>query len=155
MKTLVLVADGGAAPGECTGIDLAHFPALSKLVASASGRPVPWQKCLVGEGVFTHEAGIHVDGLLKDPDTYQSFDPAEVGRHHQLVVGKHSGARGIIAAYASMGLNLSQAEARALLPDIRKFAERAKRSPSDQELLLLYQRYIGRTQPGAAQHEMN
>lgn len=132
-----------------TGIDLTQFPALSKLVAAASGRPIPWQKSLVGEGVFTHEAGIHVDGLLKDPDTYQGFDPEEVGRHHKLVVGKHSGAHGIIAAYATMGLNLSQAEARALLPDIRTFSERAKRSPADQELLFLYQRYIGR-QPSAA-----
>ncbi|MDD5059383.1 MAG: homocitrate synthase [Sideroxydans sp.] len=136
--------------GMHTGIDLTHFPALSKLVASASGRPVPWQKSIVGAGVFTHEAGIHVDGLLKDPDTYQGFDPAEVGRRLKLVVGKHSGAHGVIAAYATMGLNLSQAEARALLPDIRSFAERAKRSPADQELLFLYQRYIGRIQPGAA-----
>ncbi len=133
-----------------TGIDLTHFPDLSKLVASASGHPVPWQKSLVGEGVFTHEAGIHVDGLLKDPETYQGFAPEEVGRRHKLVVGKHSGAHGIIAAYATMGLTLSQAEARALLPDIRTFAERAKRSPADQELLFLYQRYIGRTQPGAS-----
>lgn len=136
--------------GMDTGIDLTHFTDLSKLVAAASGRPVHWQKSVVGEGVFTHEAGIHVDGLLKDPDTYQGFDPIEVGRQHKLVVGKHSGAHGIIAAYATMGLNLSQAEARALLPDIRSFAERAKRSPADQELLFLYQRYIGRTQPGAA-----
>ncbi|HLY96121.1 MAG TPA: homocitrate synthase [Sideroxyarcus sp.] len=134
-----------------TGIDLAHFPALSKLVASASGRPVPWQKCLVGEGVFTHEAGIHVDGLLKDPNTYQGFDPVEVGRRHKLVVGKHSGAHGIIAAYATMGLNLSQAEARALLPDIRSFAERAKRSPADQELLFIYQKFIGQRHSGREQ----
>jgi len=133
-----------------TGIDLSHFPELSKLVATASGRPVPWQKSLVGEGVFTHEAGIHVDGLLKDLDTYQGFDPVEVGRQHKLVVGKHSGTHGIIAAYSTMGLSLSQAEARALMPDIRTFAERAKRSPADQELLYLYQRYIGRTQPSAA-----
>jgi homocitrate synthase NifV len=134
-----------------TGIDLAHFPALSKLVAAASGRPVPWQKCLVGEGVFTHEAGIHVDGLLKDPNTYQGFDPVEVGRRHKLVVGKHSGAHGIIAAYATMGLNLSQAEARALLPDIRSFAERAKRSPADQELLFIYQKFIGQRHSGREQ----
>ena len=132
-----------------TGIDLTHFTELSKLVAAASGRPVPWQKSVVGGGVFTHEAGIHVDGLLKDPETYQGFDPVEVGRQHKLVVGKHSGAHGVIAAYATMGLNLSQAEARALLPDIRTFAERAKRSPADQELLFLYQRFIGR-QPSAA-----
>ncbi|MDD5365671.1 MAG: homocitrate synthase [Gallionellaceae bacterium] len=128
-----------------TGIDLTRFPALSERVAAASGRPVPWQKSVVGEGVFTHEAGIHVDGLLKDPENYQGFDPREVGRAHKLVVGKHSGSHGILAAYARMGLTLSQAEARELLPDIRAFAEKAKRSPADQELLFIYQRLIGRS----------
>ena len=127
-----------------TGVDLSLFPALSDVVADASGRPVAWQKSVVGAGVFTHEAGIHVDGLLKDPDTYQAFDPREVGRSHTLVVGKHSGAHGIMAAYARMGLSLSPAEARELLPDIRAFAERAKRSPADHELVFLYQRLIGR-----------
>jgi len=134
--------------GMDTGIDLTHFTALSECVAAASGRPVPWQKSVVGGGVFTHEAGIHVDGLLKDPDNYQGFDPGEVGRSHKLVVGKHSGAHGVMAAYAGMGLTLSPVEARALLPDIRAFAERAKRSPADQELLFLYQRFIGRSMPG-------
>ncbi len=130
--------------GMSTGIDLSLFPALSDAVADASGRPVAWQKSVVGQGVFTHEAGIHVDGLLKDPDTYQGFDPSEVGRSHTLVVGKHSGSHGIMAAYARMGLSLSPVEARELLPDIRAFAERAKRSPADHELLFLYQRLIGR-----------
>jgi len=131
--------------GMATGVDLASFPALSAAVAAASGRPVAWQKSVVGEGVFTHEAGIHVDGLLKDPDNYQGFDPSEVGRAHKLVVGKHSGSHGVLAAYARMGLTLSPAEARELLPDIRAFAEKAKRSPADQELLFMYQRLIGRS----------
>ncbi|PIV87752.1 MAG: homocitrate synthase [Hydrogenophilales bacterium CG17_big_fil_post_rev_8_21_14_2_50_63_12] len=130
--------------GMGTGVDLSLFPALSDAVADASGRPVAWQKSVVGAGAFTHEAGIHVDGLLKDPDTYQAFDPREVGRSHTLVVGKHSGAHGIMNAYARMGLALSATEARELLPDIRAFAERAKRSPADHELLFLYQRLIGR-----------
>jgi homocitrate synthase NifV len=129
--------------GMHTGVDLSLFPALSDTVAMASGRPVAWQKSVVGAGVFTHEAGIHVDGLLKDPDTYQSFDPSEVGRQHSLVVGKHSGAHGIMAAYAGMGLALSPAQARELLPDIRAFAEQAKRSPVEHELVLLYHRLIG------------
>ncbi|MDP2833118.1 MAG: homocitrate synthase [Pseudomonadota bacterium] len=135
--------------GMTTGVDLSLFPALSDAVADASGRPVAWQKSVVGGGVFTHEAGIHVDGLLKDPDTYQAFDPREVGRSHTLVVGKHSGSHGIMHAYERMGLTLSPAEARELLPDIRAFAERAKRSPADHELLFLYQRLIGRLRVGA------
>ncbi len=129
--------------GMHTGVDLSLFPALSDAVAAASGRPVAWHKSVVGAGAFTHEAGIHVDGLLKDPDTYQSFDPGEVGRCHRLVVGKHSGAHGVIAAYAGMGMPLSPAQARELLPDIRALAERTKRSPAEHELALLYQRLIG------------
>lgn len=136
--------------GYATGVDLTGFPALSEEVARASGRPVPWQKSVVGEGAFTHEAGIHVDGLLKDPATYQGFDPREVGRDHRLVVGKHSGSHGVLAAYASMGLPLSPAEARALLPGIRAFAEQAKRAPAEPELLYLYQHLIGR--PAATVH---
>jgi homocitrate synthase NifV len=65
------------------------------------------------------------------------------------VVGKHSGSKGILAAYARMGLTLSPAEARDLMPDIRAFAEKAKRSPADQELLYIYQRLIGRSAPSA------
>ena len=130
--------------GMTTGVDLSLFPALSNAVAAASGRPVAWQKSVVGAGVYTHEAGIHVDGMLKDPANYQSFDPQEVGRSFHLVVGKHSGSRGIMAAYARMGLSVSPAEARELLPAIRTFAERAKRSPADHELVFLYQRLIGR-----------
>ncbi len=126
-----------------TGIDLSGFPELSRKVAAASGRPVAWQKSVVGEGAFTHEAGIHVDGLLKDPETYQGFDPREVGRDHRLVLGKHSGSRGVIAAYARLGLILDGRAARELLPDIRAFAERAKRSPDDHELLLLYRHRLG------------
>jgi homocitrate synthase NifV len=131
--------------GMDTGLDLSLFPLLSDTVAAASGRPVAWQKSLVGEGVFTHEAGIHVDGLLKDPETYQGFDPGEVGRAHRMVVGKHSGAHGIMSAYARMGLTVSPAEARELLPDIRAFTERAKRAPADHELVFLYQRLVGRS----------
>jgi homocitrate synthase NifV len=74
--------------------DVLCFPRLleaSEAVARASGRPVGWHKSIVGEGVFTHEAGIHVDGLLKDPANYQGVDPALLGRHHRMLLGKHSG----------------------------------------------------------------
>jgi homocitrate synthase NifV len=123
-----------------TGIDLTQFPQLSKRVATASGRPVSWQKSVVGEGVFTHEAGIHVDGLLKDPETYQSFDPREVGRQHQLVLGKHSGSHGVMAAYGRLGIKLNWAEASQLLTPIRAFTTRHKRAPAEPELLQFYAR---------------
>lgn len=120
------------------GVELKHYQALAEMVAAASGRPLPWQKSIVGEGVFTHESGIHVDGLLKDPLNYQGVDPAVVGREHRLVLGKHSGASAIQRCYADMGISLSREQAASMLPLIRRFAAEYKRPPSPGELEAFY-----------------
>ncbi len=124
--------------GVDTGIDLKGFPALSQCVALASGRPLPWQKSIVGEGAFTHEAGIHVDGLLKDPANYQAFDPGLVGRGHRVVLGKHSGARAVQRVMAELGHFLSEPAAHELLRRVRAFVTAAKHSPTDADLLALF-----------------
>ncbi|MGE5466907.1 MAG: homocitrate synthase [Ignavibacteria bacterium] len=125
--------------GIATGIDLRDFPALSARVAAAAGRPVGWQKAVAGEGVFTHEAGIHVDGLIKDPDNYQGFDPHMVGREHRIVLGKHSGRRAVQLVMERLGLALDDAAAESLLAGVRGFVARSKRPPTDGELLQLCQ----------------
>jgi homocitrate synthase NifV len=118
-----------------SGVDLSRFDSLSRLVTAASGKQVAWHKSLVGDGAFTHEAGIHVDGLLKDPLNYQGVDPAEMGRGHRLVLGKHSGRRAVRQAYAELlafDLELDQAER--VLPLVRRFVTENKRSPLVPEL---------------------
>ena len=125
------------------GIDTHAIPALSELVAKASGRHVAWQKSVVGEGVFTHEAGIHVDGLLKDLNNYQGLDPAEVGRSHSLVLGKHSGVHMVHTAYRDFDIELSDGEARQLLTRIRLFSTLSKRSPSGADLMEFYRELNG------------
>lgn len=121
-----------------SGVDSRLLPALSELVARASGRPIARGKCIVGDAVFSHESGIHVDGLMKDRRNYEAFDPAEVGRSHRIVLGKHSGSASVCAAYARLGLVLSREEARQLLPRIRAQVIDTKREPSDDELKHLY-----------------
>ncbi|HNH36183.1 MAG TPA: homocitrate synthase, partial [Rhodocyclaceae bacterium] len=120
--------------GRHTGIDLRGFPVLSRRVAQAANRPVPWQKSVVGDGAFTHEAGIHVDGLLKDPRNYQGIDPSEVGQRHRIVLGKHSGHRAVMAVYAGLGVDLDETTAHLLMARVRDFVLRAKRPPADDEL---------------------
>ena len=117
-----------------TGIDMTHLPLISELVSRASGRPTPAQKSIVGDAVFTHEAGIHVDGLLKDVRTYQGFDPAEVGRAHRVVLGKHSGSRAVAYVYDKMGIALSREQAQEIVTLVRAHAMRTKNPPSDQDL---------------------
>jgi len=124
--------------GIATGVDLSAFPELAQRVALASGRPIPAQKSLTGANVFTHEAGIHVDGLLKDPKNYQGFDPALVGRAHRVVLGKHSGTRAVKSVYARLGHALGDREADALLGRVRQFVVATKRAPDDDDLLRLF-----------------
>ncbi|WP_206046785.1 homocitrate synthase [Mangrovimicrobium sediminis] len=121
-----------------TGIDTRGLPALSRLVEEASGRAVAWQKSIVGAGVFTHEAGIHVDGLLKDSRNYQGLDPLEVGKQHQLVLGKHSGGRMLREAYRELNIELLDWQVPALLSQVRVLVTATKRSPLPDELMDLY-----------------
>ncbi len=121
--------------GLSTGVDLSRFDELSRLVALASGRPVSWHKSLVGKGAFTHEAGIHVDGLLKDRLNYQGVDPADLGRGHRLVLGKHSGRRAVRQVYGELlALDVSPELAGRVLPLLRNFVTRNKRSPDVADL---------------------
>jgi homocitrate synthase NifV len=121
-----------------TGIDARHLLQLSQLVARASGRIVALNKSIVGEAVFTHEAGIHVDGLIKNPLNYQGFDPIEVGREHRVVLGKHSGSRAVLQAYAKLGIPLTAAQANQILIRIRDHAVVNKRSPDGEDLRRFY-----------------
>ncbi|WKJ91233.1 homocitrate synthase [Methylomonas montana] len=117
-----------------TGVDLRNFPALSHQVATASGDTIGSRKSLIGRDVFSHEAGIHVDGLLKDPNNYQGVDPALVGRSHQLVLGKHSGSQGVMHAYRQLGIQINRWQAGRLLPLIREFVSLHKRAPQSTDL---------------------
>ena len=117
-----------------TGVDLHNFSSLSNYVAKASGDAIGSRKSLIGSAVFSHEAGIHVDGLLKDIKNYQGVDPALVGRKHQLVLGKHSGTKGVIHAYQQIGIAVSQSQAKNILIQVRDFVCRTKRSPAAEDL---------------------
>ncbi|HWP00351.1 MAG TPA: homocitrate synthase [Methylococcus sp.] len=136
--------------GFTTGIDVGRFPAISELVARASGRPVAPNKSIVGEAVFTHESGIHVDGLLKNVLNYQGVDPRDLGREHRLVLGKHSGSRAVMASYRELGIELSDEEAARLLRRIREYANQSKKSPGVTELRRFYWEWIGNADPGPA-----
>ena len=134
-----------------TGVATQSLVGISRLVERASGRQVAANKCIVGEAVFTHESGIHIDGLLKNPSTYESFDPAELGRQRRTILGKHSGSHAVRHAYGAIGVALDDdGLTGCLLRRIRAHAELTKREPTPLDL----QRFLieslpsgGRTSP--------
>lgn len=130
-----------------TGVATQALVGISRLVETASGRAVAANKSIVGEAVFTHESGIHVDGLLKNPGTYESFDPAELGRQRRTVLGKHSGSQAVRQAYGAIGVALDDDGLTGrLLGRIRAHAESLKREPTPQDL----HRFLAEAAPALA-----
>jgi homocitrate synthase NifV len=114
--------------------------AMAEYVAKASGKPIPPWKPIVGDSISSHEAGIHVDGMIKNPLNYEPFDPAEVGMQRRLVIGKHSGTNQLRAKFQSLGIDLKKEEAQRLLSLIRAVAINKKGSISEEEILQLYRK---------------
>ncbi len=108
------------------GVDASKLTSLSRELAGISRQPLPPWKAVVGENAFRHEAGIHADGVLKDPETYEPFPPESVGGARRIVLGKHSGRRAVLHVLRTMGIDATPAEAAELVARLRdlKFPDR-------------------------------
>ena len=114
---------------------MAELTNLAEVVAAAACRAIPQGQPIVGETAFTHESGIHVSGLLRDPATYEALDPALFGRERRILLGKHSGSASLRDALA--GMNVAPVALPDLLARLRSHAERVKRSVTRDELVSL------------------
>jgi len=123
--------------GRRSGVDLRLLSHVAMTVMRAAGRSIPVAKAIVGDAVFTHESGIHVDGLLKDRRCYEALDPGLLGRSHRLVLGKHSGLGAVSNALKELGLELAPDETRAVLARVKAHAERTK-APVPASMLMTF-----------------
>ena len=124
--------------GKTTGIDPLRLRPLAEFVSEAADRPVYVQKPFLGANCFSHEAGIHADGIIKDPLNYEPYDPKIVGLESKIVIGKHSGRNTLVNDLKKRGVDLSPDEAAALLEMVRHAAVQLHRPLSSDELYFLY-----------------
>jgi homocitrate synthase NifV len=121
-----------------TNVRRSELSDLASRVAAAARRGIPIGKAIVGESVFTHESGIHVSGLLRDPKTYEALVPETFGRSHRIVLGKHSGSAAVGHALHALGLTADPGVLSRVLELVREHASRTKSAVSDRKLLELY-----------------
>jgi homocitrate synthase NifV len=126
--------------GASSSVNLALLPRLAEIVSKAARRPIPVGKAIVGANAFTHESGIHVDGLQKDPSTYEELSPQTFGRVREIVLGKHSGMASVSGALHSLGLSTDKVRTQSVLAQVRRRSMQAKRVVSSEELLDFYRR---------------
>jgi len=112
---------------------------LCRLVAELSNRPIPAAQPVTGAMATRHESGIHVRCLLHDPTAYSPFPPDELGgRHHEFVLGKHSGIAAVNDFFRTRNIRLTPIEGRELLQRIKIVAGHRRRTLTEPELLELY-----------------
>lgn len=94
-------------PNISTRINTEQIVSASQLVSQITGIQVQPNKAIVGANAFAHEAGIHQDGMLKNPLTYEIMTPESVGwAGTKLILGKHSGRHGFDARMRQLGYRL-------------------------------------------------
>lgn len=122
----------------CTEVHTEELYSASQLLASLiTFGPQP-NKAIVGRNAFSHEAGIHQDGYLKNKATYEIIDPASVGvPQSKLVLGKHSGRHALNQRASDLGYQLTRAELDALYSRFSAVADHRKKGLTDEEIRAL------------------
>src|SRR5688572_8752563 len=106
-----------------TGIDKGALYALSRRVEEISGVPVAFNKAVVGYNAFTHESGIHTDGVIKNTLTYEPMQVEGLNRRRRFVFGKHTGTRAVEARLKEAGLNATKEQLVGIANEIKEYTE--------------------------------
>ena len=110
-----------------TGIQTTRIYGLSRLVSMITGITVQPNKAIVGANAFAHEAGIHQDGVLKNPMTYEIMKPETIGLStSKLIMGKHSGKHALQKHLKGMGYDLSDDELKLIFKKFKELADKKK-----------------------------
>ncbi|MCD6584450.1 MAG: 2-isopropylmalate synthase [Desulfobacteraceae bacterium] len=128
-----------------TGIQTKHIYQISRLVSMITGMMVQPNKAIVGANAFAHEAGIHQDGVLKNPMTYEIMRPESIGLNtNKMVMGKHSGKHALLKHIKNMGYDLSDDELKIVFKKFKALADK-KKIVMDEDLEALVNQEVLRT----------
>ena len=118
--------------------DLSVLPIITKLFEHITQRVVSNKKPIIGRNIFKVEAGIHADGIKKNPSTYEAYDPCCVGGKSVIVIGKHSGVNAIKTKLEDMGVQIPSDEiVIKILDKVKTVATENRKSLKDEEFAKL------------------
>jgi 2-isopropylmalate synthase len=110
-----------------TDVDTTQISKTSRLVSELIGFPVQPNKAIVGANAFSHQSGIHQDGLIKKAITYEIMDPKSIGlSSSNLVLGKSSGRHAFKERLAELGYTLDEAKLNNAFQSFKEIADKKK-----------------------------
>ena len=120
--------------GMQTRVNTRELYPSSCLLSEITGNTVQRNKAIVGVNAFAHEAGIHQDGVIKNPLTYEIMTPESVGAPvNQLVIGKHSGRRALSKKASDLGFDCSGNLLNQLYEEVTALAD-SKKTVNDADI---------------------
>jgi (R)-citramalate synthase len=123
-------------------IKLQQLYGISQLVSRLTGVYLQPNKAIVGENAFTHESGIHTQGMLAHPGTYEAIEPELVGGTRRLASGKHSGSAGIKATLTAMGLTPNEEQLKEIFQRVKAVGDKGK-TVTDADVLAIAEIVLG------------
>jgi isopropylmalate/homocitrate/citramalate synthase len=109
-----------------TGINTRKIAETSSIVERLSGVYMPPSTPIVGDNAFSHEAGIHVHGVLSNSGNYEILRPEFVGKRSRIVAGKHAGRHGISSMMEDLGLEPTREQLKAIADEVKKLGDTGK-----------------------------
>ncbi len=105
-------------------INMKETKKTSDMISNFAKMPVPHNKAVVGANAFAHESGIHQDGMLKNPNTYEILTPESVGAQKTtLPLGKLSGSHAVMAKLNRMGYKVDRDDMKVIFPVFKDWAD--------------------------------
>ena len=126
------------------GVKTEEIYKSSRMLSTLTGMMVQRNKAIVGANAFSHEAGIHQDGIIKSRMTYEIMTPESVGiKHSTLVLGKHSGRHALKKRFEELGYTLSQDDLDKVYLEFTRLADK-KKEILDEDLVAILNNEIDR-----------
>ncbi len=116
---------------------------LSAYLEKISGFFLSPNKPITGQNAFSHKSGVHTNGVLKDPRTYEPFDPAILGRERKIVIDKYTGKSAVASRLEEYGIEVSAAELEVIVSRIKNVGDERKQL-FDADILEIAEQVTGR-----------
>lgn len=123
--------------------NLKNLLELSMYVEKISGFFTAPNKPITGQNAFTHKSGVHTNGVLKNPKTYEPFDPSVLGRERVIVIDKYTGKSALKSKLDEYNIKCSEPELAKILAEIKKIGDERK-ILHDSDILEIAERVTGR-----------